>query len=325
MILQSSSYAIRALAALAQAPGQSLSVRELAERAAVPTPFLGKIMCVLARRKLVSNQRGKRGGSMLAKPASTITLYDVCAALEDPTILSLCLLGGAPCSDDRACPAHSFWRAHQAELIRFLKQMTVQDVADYEARQASNLVHLRTTQLAGDHRRAGALTIVCGRSGSGKTSYCRATIERATRAGHDVAGILGLSDPPDGERMHIIAHDLRTGVGRPLADVEPAIGATSLRSGRWWFNAETIAWANQVLHNACPCDLLVVDEIGPLELRDEEGLCEGLRALDRREYGEAIVTTRPSLLRSLCERWPWASVLMLDQTGGGMGDASAGD
>lgn len=310
MISQTSTYAVRALAVLAAASGRPMSVHELARRAQVPPPFLGKIMAVLARRGIVSSKRGRNGGSILLRPASSITLYDVCVALEDPAILSRCLLGGALCVEDSACLAHSFWRTHQGELIRFLEKTTIQDVAVHEARRESAMAEPQAPIPHSTLRGSGLLTIVCGPSGSGKTTYCSQYVERARCARLAVAGILEVNEPADGERRRLLARDLRTGMAMLLAELVPPIG-DSLRSGRWWFHVATIAWANQVLRGSCPCDVLVVDELGPLELRRGAGLVEALRVLDKREYGEALVTVRPSLLPILTARWPWASVLML--------------
>lgn len=315
MIRHTSIYAIRALTALARTPSEEVPVRQLANRAEVPAAFLGKIMGVLARRGLVSSRRGKCGGSRLLRPASTITLYDVCAALEDPAILSLCLLSGRPCRDDAACPAHHFWQIQQAGLIRFLKNTTIQDMAEHDRQRAAITCHAKPAAPAKDGPETAMVTLVCGPSGAGKTMYCRQAVERARQAGRHVAGILSLSDPPEGRRRRIVLHDLSTGAVRVLAHQQPPAGTTAIRSGGWWFSQATIAWANEVFRAACPCDLFVVDEIGPLEVKHNEGFTEALAALDRRQYSEALVTTRTTLLSSLRERLPWAEVICVSAPG----------
>lgn len=249
----------------------------------------------------------------MLRPARDVSLYEVCVALDDPAVQPLCLFGGTSCSDDHACPTHEFWKAHQSQLIGYLKRTTIQDVADFGMRRMARglgadrlIVDVQSTKARGH------LKIVSGPPGSGKTSYCLSRVDRARAAGQDVAGIVSVAEPAVGERRQILALDLRSSERRPLADLEPPVGRPVVRSGRWWFHCGTVTWANRVLRDAGPCDLLVVDEIGPLELRYGLGLVDALPILHRRAYGEAIVTVRPSLAAALSERWPWAEVLRLD-------------
>ena len=44
-----------------------------------------------------------------------------------------------------------------------------------------------------------------------------------------------------------------------------------------------------------PCDLLVIDEIGPLELEMGQGLTNALDALRQADYRLALVSIRPAL------------------------------
>lgn len=45
------------------------------------------------------------------------------------------MLGTAECSDERSCPAHSFWTAHRGKTLEFLRRTCVADVAAFEARR----------------------------------------------------------------------------------------------------------------------------------------------------------------------------------------------
>lgn len=317
MISQTSRYGVRALAELARTGGRPICVRELAIGASVPPPFLGKIMGLLSRRKLVYNQRGRHGGSALQRPAAEIRLYDVCEALDDPVIRPLCLLGGVQCSDDRACPTHEFWRDHQARLIELLRRTTIQEVAEFGT--AHMLLHSievssgSSASVRRQERGRGALTLLCGPSGAGKTTYCSDAVRRARGSGLAVGGILSVSEPPDGERVRIVAVDLSTGEQRTLAEMGGSAAFDGPVSGRWQFSGCTIEWASDVLQHATPCDLLVVDELGPLELRRGEGLAVALDVIDNGAYGDSLVTVRPSALPILQSRWPHATVAHLER------------
>lgn len=138
MLSQGTGYAATALAFVAAAGGRPVLVREMASAADIPAPYLSKLVHALARRGIVATQRGIGGGVTLAKPASEITLHDLCDVLGDPVLLSRCMLGTAECSDARACPAHKFWTAHRARAAEFLRNTTIADIAAFETRRRWN-------------------------------------------------------------------------------------------------------------------------------------------------------------------------------------------
>ena len=135
MLSQAVGYAIQALGHVAAAGGKPVLVKEIAEAADIPGPYLAKIVNSLAKRGLLFTQRGVGGGVTLARPATEISLFDLCEAMDDPVIQPRCMLGTALCSDDRACPAHKFWTGNRAKILDFLKNTLVADVAAFETRR----------------------------------------------------------------------------------------------------------------------------------------------------------------------------------------------
>lgn len=135
MLSQGVGYAILALGHIASSGGNPVLVKEIAEAASIPAPYLAKIIHALGRRGLVLTQRGVGGGVTLARPATEISLHDVCLAMDDPVVRPTCMLGNATCSEERACPAHKFWTAHRAKVYDFLKMTNVADIASFEARR----------------------------------------------------------------------------------------------------------------------------------------------------------------------------------------------
>lgn len=135
MLSQAVGYAATALSHVAAAGGKPLLVKEIADAASMPAPYLAKIVQQLAKKGIVSTQRGIGGGVTLARAAGELTLYELAVALDDPCVQTRCMLGTAACSDDRACPCHKFWQAQRARAIEFLHQTTVADMAAFEARR----------------------------------------------------------------------------------------------------------------------------------------------------------------------------------------------
>lgn len=135
MLSQAVGYAASALGHIAAAGGKPVLVKEIADAARLPAPYLAKIVQVLARKGLVATQRGVGGGVSLARPADQITMFEVCVALDDPVVEFRCMLGTAECSDEGACPAHKFWTVQRGKFHEYLHTMTIADVAAFETRR----------------------------------------------------------------------------------------------------------------------------------------------------------------------------------------------
>lgn len=135
MLSQSVGYAAVALGVVAAADGKSLLIREIAELADVPSPYLAKLIHILGRKGVVETQRGIGGGVLLTRSPTQITLYDLCIYLDDPVIQPRCMLGNDTCSDERACPCHKFWVAQRKKQLDFLKRTTIADVGQFEGRE----------------------------------------------------------------------------------------------------------------------------------------------------------------------------------------------
>lgn len=137
MLSPMSGYAATALAWLAGHKDGSAQVRDIAEGAGVPAAYLGKIIHQLARKGVVVTRRGVGGGVLLEGNPRSITLFDLAEALDDPILTPKCMLGVEDCSDERACPAHAFWKSHREREIAFLRKTTVEDIRKFEECRAS--------------------------------------------------------------------------------------------------------------------------------------------------------------------------------------------
>jgi nucleoside-triphosphatase len=74
---------------------------------------------------------------------------------------------------------------------------------------------------------------------------------------------------------------------------------------------DTLAWGDEILAEVGRCDVLILDELGPVEFRRGEGLQKGMELVDRGAFEQAYVVLRPSLLGLGQARWPDANVLSL--------------
>jgi len=167
------------------------------------------------------------------------------------------------------------------------------------------------------------LYLLTAPSGAGKTTFCAALAEQARAAGWDVAGILCPPVFEKGEKVGILAQNLRTRETRPLAISSHLPLSTSHSSplptfhlplGNWLFDSSVIAWGNETLASCLPADLFIVDELGPLELIRGEGWTNALEALRQAKYKIGIAVVRPGLLETAQKLFPRAQALSLPQT-----------
>jgi nucleoside-triphosphatase THEP1 len=138
------------------------------------------------------------------------------------------------------------------------------------------------------------IVILTGAPGTGKTTTCRQLVDRVRDLGHDCAGILCPSRVAGGVKVGIDVVDVRTEERRQLAEVDELPGA--LRMGPYRFDEEAIAWGVARLGIACPCDLLIVDEVGPLEMSGVGGWTNAVEILRTGDCRLAVAVVRPSLV-----------------------------
>lgn len=167
--------------------------------------------------------------------------------------------------------------------------------------------------------------LLTGPQGAGKTTACWKVLPGLRNQGIKIAGFVS---PPlldaAGSKTGIQMVDLTTGKSHTFARIvaagEPAdVGVYRLVEG-------AVAWAQNVLAAALSAnvDWLVIDEIGPLELRQGKGFAFALDALaDPMRVPNAIVIVREYLLNELAERLGRDDMIMLRITPANRAEVSA--
>jgi Rrf2 family iron-sulfur cluster assembly transcriptional regulator len=126
-------YACRALLSLALHDDEEgpTSVRDIAERTALPQPYLEQILLALKGAGLVRSKRGVGGGYVLARDADDIRLSEVLSAVDGP--ISVGDFGrphtrGA-CDHDGQCVLIAIWNLASDHMREHLAKYTLADVA----------------------------------------------------------------------------------------------------------------------------------------------------------------------------------------------------
>jgi len=161
------------------------------------------------------------------------------------------------------------------------------------------------------------IVILTGERGAGKSTVCRETLALAQARGYTCGGVLTLSRTNGA--LDVL--DVRSGCVRRLTlrtepqdealepDASPAV-----IQGRFHFDPEILAWGNDALSRARACQLLVVDELGPLEIERGEGWLETFDVLRRNDFALALVVVRPELIVQAQLKLPVGAVTVLTVT-----------
>ncbi len=132
---QTAGYAVLALGLMPDPGNQPVLVRDIAEAAEIPKPYLSKLVHQLAARGLIYTRRGYKGGVTLARPAAEITLVEIVEAVGGHPIKYPCVLGLSECSEERACPLHEFWSETIERVHIKLAETTLADTAKFHCEQ----------------------------------------------------------------------------------------------------------------------------------------------------------------------------------------------
>jgi len=139
--------------------------------------------------------------------------------------------------------------------------------------------------------------IVIGAIGIGKTSVCRKLIELVRNRGHTCGGILTYK----AVNKSIIIEDIQSGDKETLASINNVYHGP--RTAKYFFHPEGIDFGIQAIDKGTSATILVVDEIGHLELRDEgfAGVPELIKA---GKVKQCVLVIRRELLSAFLPHLP---------------------
>jgi Rrf2 family protein len=125
-------YASRALLSLAlHTDAGPTSVRDIADRTALPQPYLEQILLALKGAGLVRSKRGVGGGYVLSRPPEEILLSEIVSAVDGPITLGDF---GQPhqdgsCDHEGQCVLLGIWDEAGAQMREYLEGYTLAGIA----------------------------------------------------------------------------------------------------------------------------------------------------------------------------------------------------
>jgi Rrf2 family protein len=134
MLSNSCIYGIRAVIYLASQPisNGKTGIKKISSDLNLPTPFLAKILQLLAKHKILSSSKGPHGGFALLKDPRNITLLDIVNIIDGYDTFTSCLMHNGSCGEvekeAKHCPLHKDYEKPRKELIKLFSNRTIQEL-----------------------------------------------------------------------------------------------------------------------------------------------------------------------------------------------------
>jgi nucleoside-triphosphatase THEP1 len=137
--------------------------------------------------------------------------------------------------------------------------------------------------------------IITGATGIGKTTVCEKVIKIARKQGHGCGGIITYKVQND----DIVIEDIQTGATRDFASTRNIYSGP--HTEKYYFNPKGIEFGIQAINKGTSADVLVIDEIGQLELNGY-GFARIFDWLGTRKIRNCIIVIRNALLTNFLPR-----------------------
>jgi Rrf2 family protein len=107
----------------------AVSAKRIAEEFHIPPERLAKILQRLAKKQLISSHNGPKGGYVLSRPSTEITVGQVVRALEGPIRIVSCMSAQDDCPQFSRCNLRRPVQKIQASISYVLDTMTLAELA----------------------------------------------------------------------------------------------------------------------------------------------------------------------------------------------------
>ena len=107
----------------------AVSAKRIAEEFHIPPERLAKILQRLAKKKLIASHNGSKGGYVLTRHPSEITVGQVVRALEGPLNVVSCMSEQDDCPQFARCNLRRPVQKIQASITHVLDSMTLAELA----------------------------------------------------------------------------------------------------------------------------------------------------------------------------------------------------
>jgi len=131
-------YALMAMKYLAEHPrATARSAKDVADAFSIPPEALAKILQRLAKAGLLHSQHGINGGYTLARPAHTISAFEVIEAIDGRLFITSCVTVRGECDQTDRCNIREPLRKVNESIEAVLKRIKISHMRE-EAEESGN-------------------------------------------------------------------------------------------------------------------------------------------------------------------------------------------
>jgi len=141
-------YALMAVRHLAiRSDAGAASAREIAEQYDIPLELLAKVLQRLVRTGILRSTQGTRGGYVLSRPATLISVADVIQAIDGPVSVTACGSEPVSCEQYAKCSIRDpLWRIKD-RILAALATCSVHELAtEADASAPAGIIHPAVVQ-----------------------------------------------------------------------------------------------------------------------------------------------------------------------------------
>jgi len=160
-------YGVRVMVELARRVGEEpVPLTEIAEHDGLPLAYLEHLVARLRKAGLLESRRGSRGGYLLARVPTEITMAEVVEALEGSIAPIECISessdGSIVCSREsdpgHVCPTKLLWTRVRFSIVRTLEETTLADLVSGQQFQPPKVAPAPTAAGSSTHSAETATT-----------------------------------------------------------------------------------------------------------------------------------------------------------------------
>jgi len=129
-ISKKTEYAIKILCFLGENEKKVISARAIGEKEKIPPYFLGKILSLLSKNKIVGVKKGREGGYFLLIPLKKINLLKILFLFEKNKKIVECLERDKKCHFESFCRLRGFFKKLNNFFEKKLNQITLKEISE---------------------------------------------------------------------------------------------------------------------------------------------------------------------------------------------------
>ena len=125
MLSNASKYAIRSVLFLAENSSENhkFGAKKIAEELEISLHFIAKLLQKLAKAKVISSNKGPRGGFYTSEKDLQNNVCQILDVIESGNVFEGCFMGLPKCGDENPCPVHHIVAPFKEALLeKFEKQ-----------------------------------------------------------------------------------------------------------------------------------------------------------------------------------------------------------